>query len=81
MRGRNQNEKNAVRGKEVFVWIDVHKESWQVTVRTEGEEVFHGRIASGLQVSRDSARLSLSQIKQESGRSPIPSFRIPLEIR
>lgn len=44
MRGRNQGEKIAVRGKEVFVGIDVHKESWQVTVRTEGEEVFHGRI-------------------------------------
>ncbi len=41
---RNENEKNAVRGKEVFVGIDVHKESWQVTVRTEGEEIFHGRI-------------------------------------
>jgi hypothetical protein len=44
MGGRNQNGKNAVRGKEVFVGIDVHKESWQVTLRTEGEEVFHGRI-------------------------------------
>jgi transposase len=46
MRGRNQGERVAVRGKEVFVGIDVHKESWQVTVRTEGEEVFHGRIPS-----------------------------------
>jgi hypothetical protein len=44
MRGRNQDGKIAVGGKEVFVGIDVHKESWQVTVRTEGEEVFHGRI-------------------------------------
>jgi len=24
--------------------IDVHKESWQVTVRAEGEEIFNGRI-------------------------------------
>jgi len=24
--------------------IDVHKESWQVTVRSEGEEIFNGRI-------------------------------------
>ena len=24
--------------------IDVHKESWQVTVRTGGEEIFNGRI-------------------------------------
>jgi len=44
MRGRDQGKRIAVRGKEVFVGIDVHKESWQVTVRTEGEEVFHGRI-------------------------------------
>ena len=52
MRGRNQNEKIAVRGKEVFVGIDVHKESWQVTVRTEGEEFFHGRIASDYRILR-----------------------------
>jgi len=44
MRGRSQGKGIAVRGKEVFVGIDVHKESWQVTVRAEGEEVFHGRI-------------------------------------
>ncbi len=44
MKGRNQGKQIAVREKEVFVGIDVHKESWQVTVRTEGEEVFHGRI-------------------------------------
>jgi transposase len=46
MGGRNPEKRIGVRGKEVFVGIDVHKESWQVTVRTEGEEVFHGRIAS-----------------------------------
>jgi transposase len=46
MRGRNQREKIAVRGKEVFVGIDVHKESWQVTARVGGEELFHGRMAS-----------------------------------
>ena len=44
MRGKNQSKQIAVREKEVFVGIDVHKESWQVTVRAEGEEVFHGRI-------------------------------------
>ena len=46
MRGKNQSKQIAVREKEVFVGIDVHKENWQVTVRTEGEEVFHGRIPS-----------------------------------
>jgi len=43
MEERNPGKQIAVRGREVFVGIDVHKESWQVTVRTEGEEVFHGR--------------------------------------
>jgi transposase len=34
----------SVVGKRVYVGIDVHKESWQVTVRAEGEEIFNGRI-------------------------------------
>jgi transposase len=52
MRRSNEREKNAVRGKEIFVGIDVHKESWQVTARVSGEEVFHGRIASEYRVLR-----------------------------
>jgi transposase len=52
MRGSNQREKMVVRGKEVFVGIDVHKESWQVTVRVEGEEKFHGRMASEYRILR-----------------------------
>jgi len=39
--GKNRR---SVLGKDVYVGIDVHKESWQVTVRTEGEEIFNGRI-------------------------------------
>jgi hypothetical protein len=35
-----------VRGKEVFIVGDVHKGSWHVTARMEGEEVFHGGIPS-----------------------------------
>jgi len=31
--------------KEVFGGIEVHRESWQVTVRKEGKELFPGRIA------------------------------------
>ena len=46
MKGQIQNKKVLVRGKEVFIGIDVHKESWQVTVRVEEEEVFHGGIPS-----------------------------------
>ncbi len=34
---------NVLSGKKVYVGIDVHKESWHVTVRSEGEEVFSGR--------------------------------------
>ncbi|MGD0625351.1 MAG: IS110 family transposase [Thermodesulfobacteriota bacterium] len=70
MRGRNQDEKNAVRGKEVFVGIDVHKESWQVTVRTEGEEVFHGRISGqyhALQKILDRFRGSKIKVAYEAG--------------
>jgi len=36
--------RRSVVGKDVYVGIDVHKESWQVTVRTGGEEIFNGRI-------------------------------------
>ena len=70
MRGRNQNEKNAVRGKEVFVGIDVHKESWQVTVRTEGEGVFHGRMPGqyhALQKILDRFRGSKIKVAYEAG--------------
>jgi len=52
MRERNEGKRIAVRGKDVFVGIDVHKESWQVTVRAEGEEVFHGRIPGQYPVLR-----------------------------
>ncbi len=52
MRGRKQDQRMAVKGKEVFVGIDVHKESWQVTIRMEGEEIFHGRMAGDYRVLR-----------------------------
>jgi hypothetical protein len=32
-------ERTSVVGKRVYVGIDVHKLSWQVTVRAEGEEI------------------------------------------
>jgi len=44
MRILGKEEKGSVAGKRVYVGIDVHKENWQVTVRTEGEEIFNGRI-------------------------------------
>ncbi len=34
----------ALSGKKAYVGIDVHKESWHVTIRADGEEVFNGRI-------------------------------------
>ena len=43
--GKNRR---SVVGKDVYVEIDVHKESWQVTVRTNREEIF-GPIGSGRQ--------------------------------
>ena len=46
MKGELQDKKVLVRGKEVFIGVDVHKESWHVTVRVEEEEVLHGGIPS-----------------------------------
>jgi transposase len=46
MKGELQSKKILVRGEEVFIGVDVHKESWHVTARTEGEEVFQGGIPS-----------------------------------
>jgi transposase len=46
MKGELQKRRILSRGKEVFIGVDVHKESWHVTARTEGEEVFHGGIPS-----------------------------------
>lgn len=70
MRGRNQVKRIAVREKEVFVGIDVHKESWQVTVRAEGEEVFHGRIPGqyhALQKILDRFRARKIKVVYEAG--------------
>jgi transposase len=33
-----------ISGKRVYIGIDVHKESWHVSARADGEEVFNGRI-------------------------------------
>jgi hypothetical protein len=42
LKGEVQNKKVLVRGKEVFIGVYVHKESWHVTARTEGaDEVFN----------------------------------------
>jgi hypothetical protein len=37
-----KDKKTGVRGREVFVGIHLHKESWQNSILREGEEVFHG---------------------------------------
>ena len=46
MKGQISNKKVLARGREVFIGVDVHKESWHVTARTGGEEVSHGNIPS-----------------------------------
>lgn len=46
MKQEDQKWEILTRGKAVYVGIDVHKESWQVTVQAEGEEIFHGRLPS-----------------------------------
>ncbi len=44
MRGYYLKDPILARGKKVSIGIDVHKESWQVTAISQGEELFHGRI-------------------------------------
>jgi hypothetical protein len=41
---RMVTNRRSVVGKDVYVGIDVRKESRQVTVRTDGEEIFNGSI-------------------------------------
>ena len=41
MKGELQKRRISGRGKEVFIGVDVHKESWHVTVHAEEEEIFH----------------------------------------
>ena len=47
-----QTGKGSCAGKQAFVGIDVHKESWHVTVRSSGEEIFNGRIPGQYQSLR-----------------------------
>ncbi len=64
MRMAAQAEKRTYIGKQVFVGIDVHKESWHVTVRSNGEEIFNGRIPGQYQsLKRILNRYSGSRIK------------------
>jgi len=64
MKEEYQRKQVLARGKEVFIGIDVHKESWQVTVRTEGEEIFNGRLPSQYHaLERIIARLPKCKIK------------------
>jgi hypothetical protein len=49
MRTDYQRKSSLAKDQEVFIGIDVHKESWQVTIRAEGEEVFHSRLPSQYQ--------------------------------
>jgi transposase len=50
MRKGYQKSKELARAREVFIGVDVHKDSWHVTIRQDGEEAFHGRIPSSYQV-------------------------------
>jgi hypothetical protein len=44
MKTMDQTAKRRMEGKDVYVGVDVHKESWQVTERAEGEEILNCRI-------------------------------------
>ena len=45
MKDELRNRKVIVKGREVFIGVDVHKVSWHVTARKGGEEVFHRGIS------------------------------------
>ena len=37
-----QKDKTLARGKDVYIGIDVHKETWHIAARVDGEEIFYG---------------------------------------
>ncbi len=41
-----QKKRILAKNQDAFIGIDVHKESWQVTIRAKGEEIFHSRLPS-----------------------------------
>lgn len=65
-----KNESMSAVGKRVYVGIDVHKESWQVTIRSEAEEIFNGRIPGqylSLKRLLDRYQGSLMKVAYEAG--------------
>jgi transposase len=46
MKRAYQKKEVLARDKEVYIGVDVHKDSWHVTARAEGEEIFNGRMPS-----------------------------------
>ena len=56
MRTTEQAVRKVISAKEVYVGIDVHKESWHVTVRSDGEEQFNGRIPGQYLLIEEGAR-------------------------
>jgi hypothetical protein len=42
MKREYQKKKFLVKGKAIYIGIDVHKEKWHITARADGEEIFHG---------------------------------------
>ena len=56
--------------KKVYVGIDVHKESWHLTVRSSGEEIFNGRVPGQYQSLKrilDRYRGSRIKVAYEAG--------------
>jgi transposase len=46
MKKEYQKKEVFTSSKTVYIGIDVHKDSWHVTLRSGGEEIFHGRLPS-----------------------------------
>ncbi len=70
MKRAYQKKEVLARGKEVYIGIDVHKDSWHVTARTEAEEIFHGRMPSqyhALQSLFDRFQECIVKVSYEAG--------------
>jgi|GEM_PF-698732 hypothetical protein len=67
MKGELQKRGNLGRGKEVFIGVGAHKESWHVTARAEGEEVFHGSIPSQYHALRELKKMNINLLQRSKG--------------
>ncbi len=74
MKGYYGKEQTLARGKTVSMGIDVHAESWHVTARVAGEEVFHGRIPGEYAASWTISFAQTTPLLSMNGRQSVTSI-------